>query len=106
MQSTDICGNSNGSVGMSFNPCSCVEWEITIAFLLNNTYIYSITDQISEKLDTISKTLGNMGLSLEKISRSVEKPKENKFLRILELLVLVGSASAIIGGIDIIRNWF
>ena len=63
-------------------------------------------EQISVKLDAINTTLEKMRLAIEKISRSVEKPKENKFIRILELLMLIGGASAIISAVDIIRNWF
>jgi len=55
-------------------------------------------ENITGKLDDINKTL-------KEISAAVAKPKENKFIRILELLVLIGGASAILGCIDIIRNW-
>jgi hypothetical protein len=50
-------------------------------------------------LDDINKTL----LELTEV---VRKPKENRFIRMLEFLVLFGGASAVLGSIDIIRRWF
>jgi hypothetical protein len=56
-------------------------------------------ENIIAKLDDINKTL-------RELTEVVRKPKENRFIRVLEYLVLIGGASALLGSIDIIRRWF
>ena len=61
-------------------------------------------EQISE-LHGINKTLDRMSLSLEMIACSIEKPKESKFIRGLEIAVLITSVFGIIALIDIVIKW-
>ena len=56
-------------------------------------------------MDNVAEGLNQINQTLRDLIETVKKPKENRFMRILEILVLIGGASAIISGIDIIRNW-
>jgi len=60
--------------------------------------IYYSMDNVADGLNQINQTLRDL-------IEAVKKPKENRFMRVLEILVLVGGASAIIGGIDIVIKW-
>ena len=57
-----------------------------------------MADQISDKLDAINNTL-------KELIDAVKKPKENKFVRILEITVLIVCIFGIVTLIDIILKW-
>jgi len=54
-------------------------------------------EKVVEKLDCINHTL-------EKMLAVMQRP-ENKFIRVLETLVLFASAFGIISVVDIVRKW-
>ena len=62
-------------------------------------------ENVTGKLDDINKTLKNMSRSLDSISAAVAKPKENKFMRAMEIIVLFGGITIFLTAADIIRNW-
>ena len=55
-------------------------------------------ENIAEKLDDINKTL-------RELTEVMRKPKENKFVRAMELIVLFGGITIFLTAIDIIRSW-
>ena len=55
-------------------------------------------ENVAEKLENINETL-------KEISFAVAKPKENRLVKVLELLAVVGSATTLLAAADIIRNW-
>ena len=65
----------------------------------------SAMENTVEKLDSINRTLEKMGIALENISAAMAKPKENKFVRIMEFAVLVVSVFGVIQLIDIVMKW-
>jgi len=74
---------------------------LTQAKILDSTHrlLYSFSmDRIADRLDAINKTL-------EIIADAMPK-KENRTIRVLKTVVLVGAALGIINIIDTIVRWF
>ena len=56
-------------------------------------------------MENIADKLGDINQTLKEISAAVAKPKENKLVRVMELIVLFGGITIFLTAIDIIRNW-
>ena len=77
-------------MALAISPKICNNWEMT--------------KSIAEKLDKLDQ-LYEINKTLQEILAAVTKPKENKFVRAMELIVLFGGISIFLTAIDIIRNW-
>ena len=61
-------------------------------------------EDIAIKLDKLDQ-LCEINKTLQEILTAVAKPKENKFVRAMELIVLFGGITIFLTAVDIIRNW-
>jgi len=61
-------------------------------------------DNTVEKLDNINRTLERQNEIMQKMLDIMPGP-ENRFVRVLEIVVLIATVLGIFGTVDIVRRW-
>ena len=56
-------------------------------------------------MENMAEELRNINQTLKEIAAAVAKPKENKLVKVLELLAIIGTATTLLAAVEIIRNW-